>query len=110
MKTAIICYDLKHVHGYENIFVKAALAKFVNTTYTTVSDNLLSPFPDWVRFTLPDTTFLAFVPDTTTSDYLMAEVLKVIQSTGSEAGKIYIAFIDPASDLLYNSDKKPLLK
>ena len=78
MKVAIICYDLKHVQPYENIFVKAALAKFVNTLTTTAADNMLSPFPEWVRLALPDTTLLAFVPDSTTAAHLMDDIVRVI--------------------------------
>ena len=110
MKTAIICYDLKHVKPFANIFVKAALATYINTLQSTPADNLLSPFPEWVRLTLPDTTLLAFVPDGTTAADLMEHVLQVITSAGAEAAKVYVAFIDPQSDLLYNADKKPLNK
>lgn len=104
MKSAIICYDLKNVKPYDNILVKAELAKFSNTTSTASADNLLSPFPDWVKMSFPDTTIIATVPSNVAAKDLMADVLKVIASVGAHADKVYVAFIDPANDLLWNSE------
>lgn len=104
MKSAIICYDLKNVKPYDNILIKAELAKFSNTAITASADNLLSPFPDWVRMSFPDTTIIASVSSETTAADLMVDILQVIAAAGAEADKVYVAFIDPESDLLWNSE------
>ena len=104
MKSAIICYDLKNVKPYDNVLVKAELAKFSNTFSSTSADNLLTPFPDWVSISFPDTTIIASVPNTSTAADLMVDVLRVIASVGAEADKVYVAFIDPVNDLLWNSE------
>ena len=76
MKSAIICYDLKNVKPYDNILVKAELAKFRNTASTASADNLLAPFPDWVKMSFPDTTIIASVPNDSTAADLMVDILR----------------------------------
>jgi len=109
MKSAIICYDLKNVKPHDNILVKAELAKFSNTFTETVVDNLLSKFPDWVKLSFPDTTIIATVPDTFTASALMEDVLRVITSVGAEADRVYIAFIDPENDFIFNAVKEEFI-
>jgi len=104
MKSAIICYDLKNVKPYDNVLVKAELAKFSNTLTSTTAANLLSRFPDWVKISFPDTTIIASVPDAITAADLMVDILRVIASVRAEADKVYVAFIDPVNDLLWNSE------
>lgn len=102
MKPAIICYDLKNVKPNDNIIVKAKLAEYTNTLFTHSCLNEFSPLPEWVTLNLPDTTLLASVPDNTDAKILGAEIIKIIRSVGAEAEKVYIAFIDPSNDFLFN--------
>lgn len=104
MKSAIICYDLKNVKPYDNVLVKAELAKFSNTFTQTTGINVLSRFPDWVKMSFPDTTIIVSIPDVSTAADIMVDILRVITSVGAEAGKVYVAFIDPDNDLLWNSE------
>lgn len=108
MKTAIITYDLKNVQPHDNILVKAELAKFTNTHTSVVSDNLLYAFPEWVRMSFPDTMLIAIVGDSCTTESLLADTIRIIHSVGAEPDKVYVAFIDPTTDLLWNSQKDRL--
>lgn len=104
MKSAIICYDLKNVKPYDNVLVKAELAKFSNTFTHASANNMLARFPDWVKMNFPDTTIIASVPDGCVATDLMVDILRVITSVGAEADKVYVAFIDPVNDFLWNSE------
>lgn len=110
MKTAIICYDLRNVKPYDNVLVKAKLSTFSNVAMQSQGQNALSPFPDWVKLHFPDTTIIVTVVDSITAKHLIDETLGIIASVGAEANRVYVAFIDPDNDFLWNAKlEKPVL-
>lgn len=102
MKTAIISYDLKNVSASDNARVKEELIKLSNVVVEKEGYNQLSAFPEWIKLSLPDTTITANVDSTATPQKITEDVKAIIESVGAKAGKIYVAFIDPNLEFLWN--------
>jgi hypothetical protein len=105
MKAAIINYTLKR-GKITNTTVKAALDKWLNTRAKGVAEKPVKPIRDSVHF--PDTTVAVAVPDDITSKSLLVAVVKIIRAHGGEASRVHVAFMDPATDCVFNAEIKPV--
>lgn len=101
MKTAIITYDLLNVKGDDNQNVKKALLNHSNTKAWFIGPNELSYMQEERFFVLPDTTIFVTVAGNITTDAIIDDVIRVIESVGATPDKVFAAFI--AEHKLFNS-------
>lgn len=101
-KVVIVSYDLDKVKEGDNNNVKEALLKHTNVFTTLSGIDKLSSVPLWVTLSLPDTTVLVSVNESTSCRQVVEEVAIVIRKAGSKVGKIYAAPINTTDEFLYN--------
>lgn len=102
-RIALVTYDLKDTKSGDNVRAKQALVDAGSVYTAKAGFNTLSSFPQWVKIDLPNTTLLAEVDDSVTTEEICADVKRIITSTGSTPDKIFVCFIDYSSDFLYEA-------
>src|SRR5258706_15431396 len=99
MNTALIAYDLKQVKPDDNSRVKKALEAYTDTFTQLGGGNVLSPFAEWIRLKLPDTTLIcASGAAGLTAKTLADNVIAIIRKEGAIPDKGYVAFIEGSTD------------